>query len=41
MIVDKSRLCVQVVVDWLERISCTSLEDFPAKVKYFADSVSW
>ena len=30
-----------MVVDWLERISANSLEDFPLKVKYFADSVCW
>lgn len=31
----------QLVVDWLEKISRNSLEQFPDKIKYFADSVSW
>ena len=30
----------QCVVDWLEKISRNSLNQFPAKIKCFADSVS-
>lgn len=31
----------QLVVDWLEQSARASLEQFPVKVSYFADSVSW
>ena len=32
---------LQLVVDWLERNALSNLESFPAKVNYFADSVTW
>jgi nuclear pore complex protein Nup107 len=31
----------QVVIDWLEKIAASDLDDLSTKVKYFADSVSW
>ena len=34
-------LFFQLVVDWLERNALSNLESFPAKVNYFADSVTW
>ena len=34
-------LSFQLVVDWLERNALSNLESFPAKVNYFADSVTW
>ncbi|XP_019849419.1 PREDICTED: nuclear pore complex protein Nup107-like isoform X1 [Amphimedon queenslandica] len=38
---DKFIRQAQIVVDWLEDIASRQLSNFPAKVKYYTDSVSW